>query len=385
MYVGGGILFLIIFALILLPIFGIAFAFPFSEADENGYVNYRSTETLYFNEFWYEYEYIQQGNNITYSIDSLSSNISFAIWNKPFESIPTITMNFSEIGPITLQNNEYKYVWMYLRPGSVIDYEFNTSGLVDFFIGDANDLYIWDQGGSPSFYVDDPNTLAETGSLSINQARDYYVVWYNDGVSDVDVDFTIDFTATEIPDLTETDLYHIQTTSESGDFTVPTSGNWYFFVYFDPMLSPDESTLITFDVTYDTGKTSVDRWLDIQWILIIVLVVVVILLVAALIARRGQKKLKLKSPTEVTTKESPYKSVIKKPEETKEVSNCIRCDAPLKPGAKFCIQCGGKVEGRKKSTPSVVTPATAKSCSLCGSKLSGSENFCKWCGTKIEN
>ena len=387
MYMGGGILFIIIFALILLPVFGVALLFPFSEADTNGFVNYRSTETLYFNEFWYEYEYIEQGNDITYYVQSSPSLINFAISDSPFESLPTMTLDISEVGPITLQNNEYQYVWMFLRPGSEIDYDFNTSGPVDFFIGDANDLYIWDQGGSPSFYIDEPSTMAETGSLAISQAKDYYVVWYNDGVSNEDVDFTIDFTATGVVDFTYADFYINQTDSIPLDtITVNTSGNWYFFVYFDPMNSPDESTLITFDVTYDTGVTSAERWLDIQWILIIVLVVVVILLVAALIARRGQKKLKLKSPTKTTTPgASPYKKVDKKPDEAKEVSNCIRCNTPLKPTAKFCIQCGGKVEGRKTGGSTVITPATAKHCSLCGSKLSNSEKFCKWCGTKIEN
>ena len=298
-----------------------------------------------------------------------------------------MTLDISEVGPITLQDDEYQYVWMFLRPGSVIDYDFNTSGPVDFFIGDANDVYIWDQGGSPSFYVDEPNTVAETGTLPISQAKDYYVVWYNDGVSNEDVDFTIDFTATGVVDFTYADFYINQTDSIPLDtITVNSSGNWYFFVYFDPMLSEYESTLITFDVTYDTGVTSTERWLDIQWILIIVLVVVVILLVAGLIARRGQKKLKLKSPTETATPGvSPYKKEVKKPDEAKEVSNCIRCSAPLKPTAKFCIQCGGKVEGRKTGDSSVITPATAKNCSLCGSKLSSSEKFCKWCGTKIEN
>ncbi|MFW9783264.1 MAG: zinc ribbon domain-containing protein, partial [Candidatus Heimdallarchaeota archaeon] len=153
----------------------------------------------------------------------------------------------------------------------------------------------------------------------------------------------------------------------------------------DPMNSPEESTTITFDVTYDTGITSVDRWLDVQWILIIVLVIVFILIIAALVARRGQKKLKLQEPADKTTKVSPYKKVDKKVEETEVVTgNCVQCNAPLKPNAKFCIKCGKKVEGRQIGSSSVVTPATAKTCSLCGSKLSGTEKFCKWCGTKVE-
>ncbi|MHA1933192.1 MAG: hypothetical protein ACW96X_11660, partial [Promethearchaeota archaeon] len=81
MYVGGGITSIILFALILLPIAGVTFLFPFSDADTNGYVNYRSTETLYFNEFWYEYEHIEAGNDITFSVDSSPSDITFAIWD----------------------------------------------------------------------------------------------------------------------------------------------------------------------------------------------------------------------------------------------------------------------------------------------------------------
>jgi len=388
MYIGGGILSIIILALIILPFAGVALLFPFSDADVGGKVNYRSTETLYFNEFWYEYEYIEKGNDITFSVDSSPSLINFAIWDKPFESFPTMTADITEIGPINVQSGDWESVWLFLRPDSIIDYDFNSSGSLDFFIADAYDMYLWDQGGSPSFYVDEPNTMAEANSLVISQAQDYYVVWYNDGVSDVDVDFTVDFTATGVIDFRVADFHDNNTDFiPQQTFNVPNSGNWYFFVYFDPMNSPDESTSITFDVTYDTGITSRERWLDIQWILIIILVVAIILVIATLIARSGQKKLKLKEPIKSTSKVSPYKKVTKEVgvEEVKEVANCIRCNAPMKPTAKFCTQCGGKVEGRKIGGTSVTTPAEAKTCSLCGSKLSGTESFCKWCGTKIEN
>ena len=150
------------------------------------------------------------------------------------------------------------------------------------------------------------------------------------------------------------------------------------------MNSPDESTTITFDVTYDTGVTYQERWVDVQWILIIILVIVVIILIAAVIARRGQKKLKLKSPTiQEPTKKSPYKTTPS--EKVEETLNCTRCNAPIKLDSKFCPKCGGKIEGRAVGMPSITTPATSKTCSLCGSKLTGTENFCKWCGTKVED
>ncbi|MHA2401066.1 MAG: zinc ribbon domain-containing protein, partial [Promethearchaeota archaeon] len=152
------------------------------------------------------------------------------------------------------------------------------------------------------------------------------------------------------------------------------------FVYFDPMNAPEESTLITFDVTYDTGITSQERWLDIQWILIIILIVVAVLLIAALISRRGQKKLKLKEPAKTTpkTEKTPYKKA-----PTTELK-CVRCEAPLHSDSKYCPKCGGKVEGRDLGSSTITTPATSKNCSLCGSKLAGTEKFCKWCGTKVE-
>jgi hypothetical protein len=347
MYVGGGIVFFIAFLLILLPLAGVSFLYPFSNADVNGTVNYRATETLYFNEFWYEYEYIEADHDITFSASSSPSDITFAIWNGPFESFDTTDIFLSRPDSITLTNNEYWYEWVFLRPESSIDYEFNASGQIDFFIADGNDFYWWNQGSSPSFPRSEDNTNQSAGlpPLSITAAQDYYVVWYNDGVSSVDIDYTVNFTAADVIDFSgivdgvngvikspDTDI--LQDT-----FTVPTSGNWYFFVYFDPMNAPEESTTITFDVTYDTGKTSVDRWVDMQWIFIVILVIVGILIIAALIARRGQKKLKLQAPADSTSKVSPYKKESEVKEEVKEpIANCIQCNSPLTPNAKFCIK-----------------------------------------------
>ncbi|MFX1363986.1 MAG: zinc ribbon domain-containing protein [Promethearchaeota archaeon] len=386
-YIGGGILFMIILALIILPVAGVAFSYPFSYADENGYVNYRSTETLYFNEFWYEYEYIEEGS-IEYSVRSLGSELTFAIWNQPFENLPTTTVYSDVADSITLSTNRYWTEWWYLRTGSIIQFEFTASDQIDFFIADANDFYNWDQGGSPSFYVSETNVNHSSGSFTVSISQDYYIIWYNELGSSIDVDYTINYIATNVIDFSETFTQEIQVGETlSGSYNVPSSGNWYFFIYFDPMKSSSETTTITFDVTYNTGITSRERWLNIQWILIIVLLIIVVVIFAAVIARRGQKKLKLKAPERTPAKSSPYKStpaettIAKTPEKTLK---CKRCNAPLKPDSKFCTNCGGKIEGRKIGVPSVITPAEAKTCTLCGSKLTGTEKFCKWCGTKIE-
>ena len=381
-YIGGGIIFMIILALVILPVVGVAFIYPFSNANVDGYVNYRSTETLYFNEFWYEYENIDEGT-IDYSVQSLSSDLTFAIWNQPFENIPTTTEYIDVEDSILLLSNEYKYKWNYLRSDSLIQYEFNASSQIDFFIADANDLYNWDQGESPSFWKSETNTDQGDGSFVVGISQDYYIVWYNEGASSVDVDYTINYTARNVKDFSEIYTLEIQEGETlSGSYSVPSSGDWYFFIYFDPMQSAEESTTITFDVTYNTGVSSQDRWLDVQWILIIVLVIIVVVLLAAVVARRGQKKLKLKAPEQPSAKPSPYKETLAKAPE--KVQKCKRCKAPIKPDSKFCPNCGGKIEGRQIGAPTITTPAKAKTCSLCGSKLAVTEKFCKWCGTKIE-
>ena len=377
-YVGGGIFLAIVLALILLPIAGVAIWYPFSEADTEGTVNYRSTEDLYFNEFWYEYEYTEEGNEITFTVQSTPAKINFAIWDRPFEDLPTRRIHLRDVGPINVQSGQYQFVSLFLRPESLIQYDFNSSGLVDFFIADGYDMYDWNQGGSPSFYVYEQNTNSKTDMLVISEAQDYYVVWNNEGGTSVNVDFTVDFSAEDVVVFTETDWYLNQTDFIDDTFTVPNSGNWYFFVYFDPMNSLDESTTITFDVSYDTGYTSVERWIDVQWILIIFLVIIVILIIAAILARNSQKKTRAKAPKEPTPTAPPTE----KPAPV--VSKCTRCGTTLKPKSIFCHKCGGKIEGRQIGKSMKTTPANAKSCSLCGSKLTGTEKFCKWCGTKIE-
>jgi len=316
-------------------------------------------------------------------VQSSLSNISFAIWDKPFESLPTKTKFGSDSYQISLVNNYYEYISYFLKPDSSIHYNYNASGQIDFFIANGYDFYNWNQGSSPSFYVFEDNVDQGSGNYTVLEARDYYLVWFNEGVSTVNVNFTIDYSAKNVVDLTEADFYLEDVDSiPQSTFTVPNDGNWYFFVYFDPMLSPEETTTITFDVSYDTGVTSTERWVSIQPILITIIVVAGIVVVAALIARSGQKKLKSK-PSKQSSKAIPAKKSVKAAKSS--TSKCMRCGSVVRKDAQFCPNCGGKIEGRSIGTPSKITPANSKSCSLCGSKLSTSDKFCKWCGTEIES
>jgi len=248
----------------------LALWFPFSNADTNGYINYRSTETLYFNEYWYEREYIQTGNEITFSVQSSQSPIGFAIWDEPFENLPLTTVSegpFSEV--LNLAENQYEYFSVFLKPGSSITYDFNASLIIDFFIANGNQLYQWNEGYTTSFYEFE-TTNASSGTFNVlSEAQDYYLVWYNENTTNANVDISYSFSAVNVIDLSAADYSVLNTSAVSeNSFVVPQSGDWYFFIYFDPLYSPYETTSITFDVTYASGLTSTDRWLDIQPILI---------------------------------------------------------------------------------------------------------------------
>jgi hypothetical protein len=380
-YVGGGITLAIVLGLILLPLFGIAIWFPFSNADTSGYVNYRSTETLYFNEYWYEKEYIPLGNEISFSVQSSVSPIGFAIWDQPFENLSLTTVyGGSDLESFSLDKEEYEYFSVFLKPGSLLSYNFNSSIAIDFFIADGNQLYQWNQGYSPTFYSSETtNTSIGTFNL-ILQAQDYYLVWYNDNLTTANVDIIYSYIAVNVINLAgATYSENFTYVVSQNTFTVPNSGEWYFFIYFDPLYSPYETTTITFDVSYDTGVTSTERWLDFQPILIVIFVIVIIIIIAAVVARRGQKKIKEKGSDAYAPKEQGVQQpTIQQP------STCINCGSTLRPDANFCPNCGTKKEGRKIGELPITTPPESKTCSYCGSELAQTDKFCKWCGTKIE-
>ncbi|MBY8980893.1 MAG: hypothetical protein KGD72_10925, partial [Candidatus Lokiarchaeota archaeon] len=116
--------------------------------------------------------------------------------------------------------------------GSTINYDFNASGQVDFFIASGQALYDWNQGGSPSFDVDENDVLSDTGVYNVVSARDHYIVWFNEGVSTVVVNFTNDYSAANVIDLSAADFY-IEAVDliPENTFTVTSDGTWYFFVY----------------------------------------------------------------------------------------------------------------------------------------------------------
>ena len=60
---------------------------------------------------------------------------------------------------------------------------------------------------------------------------------------------------------------------------------------------------------------------------------------------------------------------------------CSRCRNPIKPGVKFCGNCGAPVGGSPAATP--LPPAAAPVCSRCGNPLRPGVKFCCNCGQPV--
>ncbi len=387
--------------LIILPLIGIALAYPFGNVSSTGEINYRSTETLYFNEYWYEYETLEAGSTISYSVQSNTAPISFAIADHSFVDFPTIDITGHEESIVSLIYNDFVYLQLFVETGTSLDYSYIADYPVDFIIvtGDAfNDWYYYDPY-DPLF--ENLNATEYSGHTSIGEVfGDIYIVVYNPNPNTTaTVSLDIDYVLEGAKDLSSAPVYDEGVYSTEGTFTVESDGTYYFFVYFDPLLTPEEATVITFDVTYHTNVESSDQWLEARSTLIWILVIAGVILIFAVRARKQQKINKdkdaaAKAAASTTAKATPTvasATTTRAPSSTTTRSTvsgldkCTRCSASLEPGAKFCPKCGKKKEGR---TFGSVAPATIaqkrKYCNFCGNPIPSEGSFCERCGTPIQ-
>lgn len=80
-----------------------------------------------------------------------------------------------------------------------------------------------------------------------------------------------------------------------------------------------------------------------------------------------------------STPEAPVIESVQPVQPAPTEEKCSNCGAALPPNAKFCMECGAKVE--PKPEPQLVRPTH---CQGCGAELPPNAKFCLECGTKVE-
>lgn len=401
----GGFFTFLMFLLILLPLFGLAFAFPFSGSTNDGVINYRSTEVLYYNEYWYEYEQVNADGKIEFEIASSNPNagVSFAIANHEFDAFGSSDVSGSFSYSRTLEGGveDFEMYQIYLKAGSTVTYTFEASEDLVFFIADGEMVYNWYVGENPIMLFEQyTDTL--TNNYFIDITQDYYLVWYNPSAIAIDLNYSINYNAADIIEYSSAipESVFVDETFIEGSVDIDSSGTYYFFVYFDPFYSIEESTTITFDVTYYTNVSNSQRWTNARPWLIFFTIIGVILLITAIRGRSKQKELNKKKAKDSTTEAAQKiatktqqtiygqkkESTIQPTSPMKKATHgkCIFCNSSISDNAIFCPNCGRKQEGRVMGTIPITTPAQSKICSFCGRKLDPGTKFCPDCGVKIE-
>lgn len=391
-YWGGGAVLAIIALLVILPLAGVVFWFPFTNASSSGVVTYSDTQTLYYNEYWYEKEYLSQGQDITYFMQPKPGNVTFLIWDQPFEQFKPnkqLTGSYQENDMIVDSDHDYQFLGYFLKQGSHLDFQFTVTsgGPIEFFIADADELNRWNNW--ETIYPDVMETASSgetvTGEYDVPYAQDWYLVWYNSGSSPVNIDLSVEYTAEGSFNFSEADVVYENTDFvERATFSVPHSGDWYFFVYFDPFINPAESVDITFDVSFDTKVTYDQKWKDFSPILLIIGFIIVILLIVAIVQRRSAKETPPSTDTAVATTEVSTTSPTTGTVQVETPKKCHRCNSPSKPGDVYCDTCGAKLSGRDYGVSTITTPASAKNCHSCGKAIIPESRYCKHCGAKIQ-
>lgn len=411
-YLGGGFILFILLLLLIIPLIGIALVpYPASHAQT---VTYNDTKTINYNEYWYESEYLSAGNKIDYQVQS-QVPISFAISSQAFDQFPVTNTGGntgSESHSFSVYPNEdYQYVTFYLYQGDTLNYNFTASSQIEFFIADGPNLKLWNNYQSSKLYDDKQVSGFNTGTFSAPYSQDWYLVWYNPLPvgSSIAIDTGIQYSISSV-DLSSAPVHDINTYSVSQDtYTVPESGTYYFFIYFDPTTSAAASTDISFTVVYHKDLSTVDNWSQASPLLTFLAVIIIILLIVAIVQRSNAKKYetqKKNQPSQSQTSGSTgggsslgsgqVSQTQTVPSTTSGYSSgttqtaqagknrCHVCGNAYFDTDVYCPSCGTKLVGRDYGIPKTSTPAGSQNCSVCGSYLQSGTRFCQECGTQVK-
>ncbi len=413
-YIGGGFILFILLLLLVIPFMGLmAVPYPASTTQD---IRYSDTQTINYNEYWYESEYLSAGNTIDYSMQA-NGPVSFAIADHPFSSFPLTSTRSSGTYSDSFSvgtNEDYQYVTFYLYQGDYMNYTYSTTGNLEFFIADGPNMQKWNNYESATLYKDNPSTSSGSGTFTAPHNQDWYLVWYNSATSgsSITVQMSAQYAISSI-DLSQANVHIINTQNVNpATYTVPSSGTYYFFIYFDPALSSAQSVTTSFTVTYHKDLTSNDSWKQTSPLLIFLVIIIIVLLVVAIVQRNNAKKYEknkkeqeakggtqtqtqvtqqvstggvgtIPRPSATVTDTSPHSGSTYSSDTSTGKNRCHVCGNAYFETDVYCPNCGTKLIGRDYGVPTKSTPSGSQNCAVCGTYLSPGSKFCPDCGTQV--
>ncbi|HMF33927.1 MAG TPA: hypothetical protein VKK79_21055 [Candidatus Lokiarchaeia archaeon] len=215
----------------------------------------QNSQTLYISNSWSIPKYLPAGSQITFAIQS-PTPVSVIVSDQPLSSMPKTAVTESVQNQTTASGYQWFFEELYLTAGTTLNCSYNVSAPVDFFIVDAGNYSTWVTSNVKTPFYENASTANGTGiNVAIPAEQNYFVVWYNyKYANDVDLNFTVqEFLV--VLNYSSALYQNSAITSLNDAVTVPTEGNWYFIIYFDPRYpSPTTETAVaSYHITFGTG------------------------------------------------------------------------------------------------------------------------------------
>lgn len=257
--------FLLSFLLVIIPLAGfMSVPYPISTTQN---INFSGDRTVDFNDYVSNSPsiFLSKDNVISYQVTG-NRPFSFAIWDKSFSNFPLLSNRYT--GSFTKYYNvtagSINYFQLYLSKGDTINYTFSGSetqsgGSLTYFITYSTDF----NNSAP--YVTGFISNIINGTFTSPKSQNYYFGWKYDG-NDGALAFitsTIQYNISGI-NLTSADLNVIHTQNiQQNTFSVPTSGNYHFYLYFDLASNSVNSSKpidIYMNIIFHQKLTGNDNW-----------------------------------------------------------------------------------------------------------------------------
>lgn len=318
------------FLIIIPPLKVVSVPYPITTTQN---INFSSNSSLDFNNYISNSAFLSKGNVISYKV-SANQPFSFAISDKPFTDLPVTgnyyTNTFNAF--FNLQGNQFHRYQIYLHKDDSIKY-FNTASVTQplnstgFYISNNNNI-----NGSvdfESYYY--TNNL--TGTFTSPKSQYYYLYWeyFGDTSSPRDIVSTSIQYNVSSTSLHQTDLNYQNTTAiAQNSFTAPSSGTYYYYLYYNPTNINQSMAKKQLDfsstIIFYQNLSANDHWIQISNYLLIISIIMVLVIILTyfvhIYARKFEKAKKI------------YYS------DYSLNRACYRCRELQKEGSIYCLNCG---------------------------------------------
>lgn len=260
---------IILILLIIIPSIGlISIPYPISTTQN---IRISKSEQIFPNTVISNTSFLSKGNEISYVVRS-NYPFSFAIWDKPFKDF-SATENYYQSNHSfinVIMTNTYKMFPIFLHKGDSVSYFFNSTNtestsFTRFFITN-----------SPKFdvsYRDKDFKSTLNGTFISQQSQNYYfgIAFYGNGENTrtvVSGSFAYNVSGTDLSNAYVSDIRTSNITENT--FSVPKSGNYNFYIYFDPQVAFSNSTsamIIHYTIIFHQQLNARDNWLHVTRIL----------------------------------------------------------------------------------------------------------------------